>query len=97
MTFALISALEKGSCGSFGHISILILFSFNFGHLLIPGRDILPITDLEIPNFEWHDDLVKKKHFAVQQDFARVKGDKHYHEFFNEIKITHFPQFLKQN
>ena len=78
---ALISIIDWGSCGRFGHILIHVQFRFNFGHLLIPGRDILPITDLEIPNFEWHDNLVKKKHFAVQQDFARVKGDKHYLEF----------------
>ena len=49
-------------------------FSFNFGHLLIPGRDIFPISDLEIPNLEWHQELVEKNHFAVQQDFARIKG-----------------------
>ena len=51
------------------------IFSFNFGHLLIPGRNIFPITDLEIPNFEWHQELAEKKHFAVQQDFARIKGN----------------------
>jgi hypothetical protein len=42
--------------------------------MLIPGRNIFPITELEMPNFEWHQDLLEKNHFAVQQDFARIKG-----------------------
>ena len=53
-----------------------MLFSFSFGHLLIPGKDSFPVTELDLPNFEWHADLVKTNHFAVKQDFARIKGIK---------------------
>ena len=55
--------------------------------MLIPGRNIFPITDLEIPNFEWHQELAEKKHFAVQQDFARIKGNS-----YNVIRL-----FVEQN
>lgn len=49
-------------------------FSLNFGHMMIPGRGTLPLTDINIPDLSWKSDLLEKKVFAVQQDFIKILG-----------------------